>query len=461
MPKRVRLVLVSVLLIASVGAVPTPVLGADHDNPRADTGPDWTPLAPPEDHWREIAARARPIRYRPQGVPENAPWATEEEGRALPFFVAPTKPAKQFRSSGTATAEAPGHLIGRIDYTRSEINDPTQAPFIQHGKLFIDFPSASSVCSGTIVTSATEDLVLTAGHCLEDPTTGEASIGALFVPGYRLGTAPAGFWVADGYAVTAQWHASVPFGGDPRFDLGILRFAPGQDGSGMSLQDRFGSRGAMFNLTFQQQFDSYGYPAAPGPSGQPAFDGERLYTCVSAVGFQDRRFPEGPFPTGMGCDMTPGSSGGGWIIEDQFLNSVVSFTLEREPEVQFGPYFGRTAQAFYEEFSGIDHPDPAPANNHDMRLTFLLRRHLIAGGVLSPVDGFAPCAVGVPIGVFRFSSSTRRFELVKRTRTTRTGAWTVKLRDRTGRYVAAAPEGPVDERDFCLETNSPVVRHRH
>jgi V8-like Glu-specific endopeptidase len=459
MLKRVLQSFVSVLLIAVVTAVPTPVLGADDRRTRpADVGPDWIPLAPPQDHWREMVARAEPTTYRPRGVPENVPWVTEDEMGAPPFFVSPTEPVRRVPSSSAATADAPSYQAGRVDYTRTEIADPTQAPFIQHGKLFIDFPGRTNVCSGTIVTSVSEDLVLTAGHCLEDPITGDASTGAVFIPGYRMGAAPAGVWVAGGYAVTEQWHASLSRRGDPRFDLGVLRFAPGQDGSGLSLQDRFGSRGAMFNLTFQQQFDSFGYPAAPG-SPQQSFDGERLYTCASAIGFQDRRFPEAPFPTGMGCDMTPGSSGGGWIIEDQFINSVVSYSLDHIREIQFGPYFGRTAQAFYEEFAGIDHPDPGPAVDHEMRVTLSLRRHLIAGGVLRSVDGFAPCAAGTPIGVFKAASGS--FKLVKQTRTSPTGAWKVRLRDRTGRYVAGAPEGPLDERDHCLEAISTAVRHRH
>jgi len=461
MLSRVRLILVSVLLFASVAVVPTPVFGADGNNNRSsNTGAQWTPLDAPQDSWRAMAKRAEPIRYRPQGVPANAAWATEEEEDALPFFVKATKPVRRFRSGSTATAEAPNYQIGPINYTRTEITDPTQSPFIQHGKLFIDFPSGSAVCSGTIVTSMGEDMVLTAGHCLEDPTSGEASIGAVFVPGYRNNTAPAGGWAATGYATTDQWAASYQSGGDPRFDIGVLQIPANQDGSGLSLQDRFGSRGAMFNLTFEQQFDSYGYPAAPGTIGQN-FDGELLWTCASDVGFQDMQFPGPPFTTGMGCDMTGGSSGGGWIINDQFLNSVVSYGIEGEPEVQYGPYFGTTAQAFYEEYSGIDQPDPEPGGDHEMALSLRLRKHLIAKGRLTAVDGYTPCASGAPIGVFKFVKRTQSFKFLKETATSSTGTWKIRLRDRTGHYAALAPEGPVDEQNFCLEAISGVKRHRH
>jgi hypothetical protein len=277
-----------------------------------------------------------------------------------------------------------------------------------------------------------------------------------------VGTAPAGGWAAEGYAVTSQWHDSLPAGGDPRFDLGILKITPNQDGSGLSLQDRFGSRGTMFNLTHRQRFTSFGYPAVKGPlSKQQGFDGERLYTCTSAIGLQDPQFTSPPMTTGMGCDMTGGSSGGGWVVQGQFVNSVVSYGLNGQPEVQFGPYFGTVAQTFYEEFSGIDHADPGPGGNHGMGLTLNLRKHLIAKGALTAQDGFASCAANAPVGVFKFVKKTGSFKLLKVTSTTSTGTWKVKLRDSTGRYAALSPEIWLDDRNLCLEAASPVRRHRH
>jgi hypothetical protein len=335
---------------------------------------------------------------------------------------------------------------------------------VQHGKLFIDFPSGSAVCSATIVTSVDESLVLTAGHCLRAPATqtspAETSIAAAFAPGYRNGVAPFGFWSADAFETTDQWTASFEDGGDPRFDLGVLHIPSNQDGSGLTLQDRFGSRGAMFNVTFAQEFDSFGYPAAPGTIGQN-FNGEQLWNCSSAAGFQDTQFPGPPFTTGMGCDMTGGSSGGGWVINDQHINSVVSYGIEGEPEVQYGPYFGTTAQAFYEEFSGIDHPDPEPGGDHEMNLSIRLRKHLIAKGVMTAVDGYTPCTIGAPIGLFKFSKASETFKFLKETTTTSTGTWRIKVRDRTGHYAALGPAGAVDEQNFCLEAISKVVRHRH
>ena len=461
MQSRARILLVSLFLFASVAIVPAPVFGADAGN--GESGSDWSNYGSSGRSLAEIVRTAKPMRYRPSGVAAYASTTKEEVG-AMPSYVRPTKPVRAYQSGSTATAEAPTFQAGPVDYTRTEITDPTQSPAVMHGKLFIDFPSGSAVCSGTIVTSVPEDLVLTAGHCLQSPPIGgnpaETSIRAFFAPGYRLGNAPFGFWEADGFATTDEWEASFQGGGDPRFDLGVLSLPTDPLGSGMTLQDKFGSRGAMFNVTFQQEFDSFGYPAAPGTIGQN-FDGERLWTCASAVGFQDTQFPGPPFTTGMGCDMTGGSSGGGWVINDQFINSVVSYGIEGEPEVQYGPYFGTTAQAFYEEFSGIDHPDPEPGGDHEMNLSIRLVKHLVAKGVMTAVDGFTPCAVGAPIGLFKFSRASETFKFVKETTTTSTGAWKIRTRDRTGHYAALGPEGAVDEQNFCLEAVSRVVRHRH
>ena len=46
---------------------------------------------------------------------------------------------------------------------------------------------------------------------------------------------------------------------------------------------------------------------------------------------------------GVTCGMKKGASGGGWLIEDEFLNSVSSGTLRGRERFLFGPYFGKAA----------------------------------------------------------------------------------------------------------------------
>ena len=45
--------------------------------------------------------------------------------------------------------------------------------------------------------------------------------------------------------------------------------------------------------------------------------------------------------------MTNGSSGGGWIIQKQYLNGVNSYGYNRYPNRMYGPYFGNQARTLY------------------------------------------------------------------------------------------------------------------
>ena len=49
---------------------------------------------------------------------------------------------------------------------------------------------------------------------------------------------------------------------------------------------------------------------------------------------------------GIGCDMTGGSSGGGWIVGAN-LYSVNSYGYSNQPDVMFGPYLDGVAQSVY------------------------------------------------------------------------------------------------------------------
>jgi hypothetical protein len=68
----------------------------------------------------------------------------------------------------------------------------------------------------------------------------------------------------------------------------------------------------------------------------------------------------------IGCDMTGGSSGGGWIVEDVgtgkgFVHSVNSFGYETGgngyEETMFGPQLGNVAAAVHEAAGGEAAPD--------------------------------------------------------------------------------------------------------
>ena len=54
---------------------------------------------------------------------------------------------------------------------------------------------------------------------------------------------------------------------------------------------------------------------------------------------------------GIDCDMTGGSSGGGWIAGGG-VASVNSYGYSTLPNVMFGPYQGSVAQSLYTQAAG-------------------------------------------------------------------------------------------------------------
>ena len=96
---------------------------------------------------------------------------------------------------------------------------------------------------------------------------------------------------------------------------------------------------------------SNGYPV-----NRP-FNGGSLFTCTARFGGVDVTAGSPP-ATGIGCDMTGGSSGGGWLIGlgrgglkgAGWVFSVNSYGYGNDPEM-YGPYHGKDALAFYRRWS--------------------------------------------------------------------------------------------------------------
>ena len=73
------------------------------------------------------------------------------------------------------------------------------------------------------------------------------------------------------------------------------------------------------------------------------FTGEIEYSCASSNRGSDSPGVGGPNTVRTSCDMTAGSSGGGWIAGRTLL-SVTSYGYPTEPGVLYGPYLGRGRQ---------------------------------------------------------------------------------------------------------------------
>jgi V8-like Glu-specific endopeptidase len=222
----------------------------------------------------------------------------------------------------------------------SLISDPTGLPYRLHGKIFFqarDFNGVwdDYVCSGTVVNSPSKRVVFTAGHCVFESFWSRRLV---FVPGYHDGVEPYGEFAARRITAPARWvkyEWSRPTYA-LSYDVGavVLKGAtPVQTAVG-------GARGIAFNVGRSHEYTSFGYPA-----GFP-FDGLSLVTCSGTFGGRDPG-TFSPSPGWIPCDMTGGSSGGGWIFDNEFLNSVNSYAYGNSPTRMYGPYFGNVIKRLY------------------------------------------------------------------------------------------------------------------
>jgi hypothetical protein len=236
--------------------------------------------------------------------------------------------------SGTfaAPAKKPKALAGNA----VQVPPPyTSQPTSTNGKVFFTEDGLNYVCSGTALLSGNKSVVWTAGHCVNDGA-GTFVTNWAFVPAYADGSAPYGTWTARTLLTTSGWNAS----GDFSYDNGA---AVVNLNGGRALTDVVGGNNPTFNYPRSQTYVSHGYPAAP------PFNGERLYTCTSPLRYDDTS--ANPPTMGIDCDMTGGSSGGGWTVNGS-LESVNSYGYSTLPNVMFGPYQGTVSQSLYTQAGG-------------------------------------------------------------------------------------------------------------
>ena len=203
----------------------------------------------------------------------------------------------------------------------------TAYPYSAVGKLFGTDANGDFQCSGSVINSANRSVVWTAGHCV---TYHGADIQqAIFVPGYKDGTAPFGIWTADSFWASRKWQQD----NNPLADFAALVLAP--DATGRSIVNVTGGLGIEWGISAVQHWHAMGYPAVS------PFDGERQWTCTASQAAYEsfgRRFT-----LGIGCDFTGGSSGGPWIESfgaGNFVNGLVTYGYSKYPKAIFGPYFG-------------------------------------------------------------------------------------------------------------------------
>jgi V8-like Glu-specific endopeptidase len=248
--------------------------------------------------------------------------------QAQPLGAPTAGPARLESSAAPASSTPPG---GEVTIPTETIVDPTAPIFRENGAIFIVGPFGSlGRCSGTSVNAPNFSVVVTAGHCVHEGRHWQGQKW-VFVPGYHFGERPFGTFVAKWLGSTPQWLASE----NPNFDVGAAVVSRNE--RGQRLADAVGGTGIAWSLSPHQLFDVYGYPVAP------PFDGATLKHCPQTP-FEGHAFfsflTQGPLNLAVQCEISPGASGGGWIIDGNKLNGVTTDGFPAD-NTDYGPYFGK------------------------------------------------------------------------------------------------------------------------
>ena len=212
-----------------------------------------------------------------------------------------------------------------------EVAIPAGTALTAHGKVFFTDSGVNYVCSGTALAG---DIVWTAGHCVNKGPGGFYT-KFMFVPAYRDGAAPYGRFAAPQLLTTPGWQLSGQYG----VDVGAA--IPANNEFGQSLTAAVVERSVVFNSPDNQSYKAYGYPAAG------RFNGQRMRVCNTAWSRSDTSAT--PPTMGIPCDMTGGSSGGGWVTSGEQVASVTSYGYASLKNVLFGPHFEVEAQQLYDD----------------------------------------------------------------------------------------------------------------
>ncbi|WAU84482.1 hypothetical protein O1Q96_35195 [Streptomyces sp. Qhu-G9] len=239
------------------------------------------------------------------------------------------------------------------------------------GKVFFDSPEGTMVCSATVVEDPANpgrsNLVWTAGHCVHAGKKGGWYRNIAFVPSYnndamsateitgatKEEVAPYGVWWGDWAQTSDQWiEQGGATGGDgASYDFAVIHVTPEKGSGGKSLEETVGSALPVdFDAPPVSQvgdITATGYPAAK------PFDGETMYQCADKPGRLSIAKSE-PTMYRIGCTMTGGSSGGGWVATGSDGSPALVSNTSIGPVTAgwlAGPHLGTEAKGIYDSVS--------------------------------------------------------------------------------------------------------------
>ncbi|WP_280718263.1 trypsin-like peptidase domain-containing protein [Kitasatospora sp. MAP5-34] len=184
----------------------------------------------------------------PESTPTPTPMPSAAEPSSTPAPTpSPTPTPTPTLAPSPTPAAQPSESVVNLGSTGTAPANPESA---RVGALFSNTVSAGNhFCTASVVHSPTRNLLLTAAHCLSSPG------GAVFVPGYRNGSAPYGAWQVTQVFNTTGWSQN----GDTDQDFAFLTVAPL---NGKQIEDVVGANPLGLDASFTATVRLYGYPSS-------------------------------------------------------------------------------------------------------------------------------------------------------------------------------------------------------
>ncbi|MFE6746634.1 trypsin-like serine peptidase [Kitasatospora purpeofusca] len=322
-PRRRRFLAPTLVTTAlSVLTVAVVVVGTHSLTPRATavaSPATSAAVAPPAPGTPGIPAAVPVTGTEPSESPE--PDAATESAAPTP---APTAaPTAAAAATPAPTTAAPTPADAPLGTTATAPATPEAATV---GALFTGtVRPGNHFCTASVLHSTTGNLLLTAAHCIDDPS------GVTFAPGYRDGKAPYGTWRVTAVHTTTGWS----HGGDPDEDFAVLETAA--DDSGRRVEDVVGGNTLGTDEPFGATVRLYGYPAS----------GEQPLLCTNTTGRQSA------YQRVVDCPNYPGgTSGGPWIstATGHVVGAIGGYQQGGDTDdTSYSAYFDHTVAALYAE----------------------------------------------------------------------------------------------------------------
>ena len=260
----------------------------------------------------------------------RAYWTPERMANAVPVHPERGEAPPQSRAKGGKGGGGSGGST-TTTWTSSAVNLGTEPLARTNGKVFFTEGGTNYVCSGTAIDSASDIVIWTAGHCVNDGD-GEFATNWEFVAGWR--TSSQVEFPASELFTTSSWAAPGREFGE---DFGAARL----DTTDAELIGAVGGKLRPYEFSgavdLNTRIVAYGYPAAG------KFKGNTLWKCDSVYDLPDTN--SDPDAMGIPCDMTGGSSGGAWVRGTTAASPLVSVNSYGYPGLKymFGPQAGASA----------------------------------------------------------------------------------------------------------------------